>query len=168
MIVVQCEAGHMNGDLIACARYRISDMLKRNEDDEIAISTASVTHVVFIIQLPRKPENSTFVGFQGDPWVCYHLDELMLSDCNNFPMDSPSDLSISKLFYNGHFKFSIDDNVESREQNTNQCFRLYNCIQAAAAKLSDNDDGSRTIERITILGKLLAKEELMQYPLGMC
>lgn len=166
MVVVQCEAGHTSGDLIACARYRINDILKKQAEENE--TTDSVTHVLFIIQLPRKPESSTFVGFQGDPWVCYHLDELILSDHDNIPLDSPADLRISKLFYDGPFKSDIDasSSEESFGQNTNQCSRLYNCIQAAAAKLSDDDDRSRYIERITILGQLLAKEKLMECPLG--
>ena len=35
-----------------------------------------ITHVLFIINLPQQVANSSFVGFKGNPWVSYHIDDL--------------------------------------------------------------------------------------------
>ena len=35
-----------------------------------------VTHVLFVIHLPQLEVKSQFVGFQGDPWISVHIDDL--------------------------------------------------------------------------------------------
>ena len=75
LLVIQCDSGHINGDLIACARYRIYDervnALERNKLQ----GRSGVTHVLFIINLPHYVSGSSFVGFQGDPWISAHIDD---------------------------------------------------------------------------------------------
>lgn len=75
---MQCDSGHLHGDLIAYARYRIYD-LRTNRDKE------QITHVLFIIHLPQQVVGSSFVGFQGDPWISTHIDDLR----------QPSDIVVS-------------------------------------------------------------------------
>ena len=77
LIVIQCDAGHIYGDLIACARYRIYDERVKAQKKNKIQSRAGVTHVLLIINLPHHVSSSSFVGFQGDPWVSYHIDDLM-------------------------------------------------------------------------------------------
>ena len=60
-----------------------------------------ITHVVFIIHLPVQVANSTFVGFQGDPWVSCHIDQLRPSDKNAFTLEVAQGVSVSQLFYGG-------------------------------------------------------------------
>ena len=69
LVIIQCDSGHLNGDLIACARYRIYDLNAR-------IDEGLITHVLFIIHLPQQVASSSFVGFQGDPWISAHIDDL--------------------------------------------------------------------------------------------
>ena len=69
LVIIQCDSGHLNGDLIACARYRIYDLRTRADFGQI-------THVLFIIHLPHQVSSSSFVGFQGDPWISAHIDDL--------------------------------------------------------------------------------------------
>ena len=66
--MIQCDSGHINGDLIACARYRIYDLRAKADEDQ-------TTHVLFIIHLPRQI-SSSLVGFQGEPWISAHIDDL--------------------------------------------------------------------------------------------
>ena len=73
MLIVQCESGHQHIDLIACAQHCI-----HNEERQSSISK-NITHVVFIISLPRRRGGTKFMSFQGDTWDCYHMDSLMLS-----------------------------------------------------------------------------------------
>ena len=73
LLIIQCESGHKYTDLIACARYRVLD-----ERTQAPISEPrNITHVVFIISLPRRRGGTKFVGFQGGVWECYHMDSLM-------------------------------------------------------------------------------------------
>ncbi|XP_066291012.1 E3 ubiquitin-protein ligase RNF213-like isoform X3 [Branchiostoma lanceolatum] len=67
ILIVQCDSGHTNSNLIACARYCVQD-----EQTQVGNTTA---HLVFIVQLPRLP-GGCFVGFQGGKWTCAHIDDL--------------------------------------------------------------------------------------------
>jgi hypothetical protein len=73
ILLVQCEAGDINSDLIACSRYLIQ------EQRDLALNTGTTCgysrHLVFVIQLPRVA-SSCFVGFQGGAWEEVHIDEL--------------------------------------------------------------------------------------------
>ena len=81
VLLVQCEAGVTNSELIACSRYLIQekrDFALRN------YGTSDFTpiyrrHLVFVIQLPRV-SSSSFVGFQGGGWDEVHIDELRLAN----------------------------------------------------------------------------------------
>ena len=97
LLIIQCDSGHINGDLIACARYRIYD--KRANAVLNRSKSHHVTHVVFIIHLPVQVIQSTFVGFQGDPWVSCHIDELRPSDTNAITLELAQGTRISRLFY---------------------------------------------------------------------
>ena len=95
LLVIQCDSGHLNSDLIACARYRIYDKkteaTKRNEGE-------GCTHILFLIHLPRHVVGSKFVGFQGDPWISTHIDNLRASD-DAITLHEAMGVSISQLFY---------------------------------------------------------------------
>jgi hypothetical protein len=89
LIIIQCDSGHANGDLIACARNRIYDVRSEKERD---------THVVFVIHLPHQAASSSFVGFQGDPWTSVHIDDLRpTSDSTIMPYEAMG-TAISHLF----------------------------------------------------------------------
>jgi len=63
LVILQCDSGDMHSDLIACARYNIT-----NEHNQAALTddvSAGVVHVLFIVQLPRIA-GGCFVGFQVD------------------------------------------------------------------------------------------------------
>ena len=89
LLIVQCESGHKYIDLIACARDRVLDEKKAHDgqkandekeahDEEAQTSQfKTITHVVFIISLPRRRGGTKFVGFQGGAWECYHMDSLL-------------------------------------------------------------------------------------------
>lgn len=91
LVIIQCDSGQMTGDLIACARYRIYD-LKAKADREL------ITHVLFVIHLPRNIASSSFVGFQGDPWISFHIDDLRPSIQSFIPLGEAIKMSISELF----------------------------------------------------------------------
>ena len=74
--MVQCDSGHLNCDLIACARYRVCDEAIKAKSKNENQSRNDVTHILFVIRLPQQEVKSQFVGFQGDPWISVHIDDL--------------------------------------------------------------------------------------------
>lgn len=107
LIVIQCDSGHINSDLIACARYRIYDeRIKALEQHK-----ESITHVLFIINLPHELLDSSFVGFQGDPWISAHIDDLKpSSEATIQPQEAISE-PISRIFIGGYLSNDTKDNV---------------------------------------------------------
>ena len=97
LLIIQCDSGHINGDLIAYARYRIDDI--RTKALLSRSSGSHVAYVVFVIHLPVKVAHSTFVGFKGDPWVSCHIDELRPSDKKVITFGVIKGVTISQLFY---------------------------------------------------------------------
>ena len=90
--------GCIADDLIACARNRIYDLrakaARECEDDEVL-----GTHVLFVIYLPVQTLHSSLVGFQGDPWISAHIDEIRPTNDDTLTLDIAEGVSISKLFY---------------------------------------------------------------------
>ena len=72
LIIFECESGNENGNLISCCRYRLVDKLA--EADQ-----SSSTSFVLLIHLPKKCSKSNFVSFQEQPWLCYHVDDILPS-----------------------------------------------------------------------------------------
>ena len=111
IVVIQCDSGHMIGDLIACARYRIYDLKARADKDQI-------THVLFIIHLsvlPNQVTGSSFVGFQGNPWVSAHIDDLRPTADNLVATQQAIGVPISDLFH-GTYMPSYYNRLQSDEK----------------------------------------------------
>jgi len=58
LLILQCDSGDMHSDLIACARYNVT-----NEHNQTGLTDGGVVHVLLIVQLPRIA-GGCFVGFQ--------------------------------------------------------------------------------------------------------
>ena len=95
LLVIQCDSGHLNGDLIACARYRIYD---KRAETSLRNEREWCTHVLFIIHLPRQTAGSSFVGFQGEPWISTHIDDLRPTTGGTITLQEVMGVSISQLF----------------------------------------------------------------------
>jgi hypothetical protein len=67
LLIVQCDCGDQNADLIACARYTVQGELQQVRQDR----TADI-HVVFLIQLPGIA-GGCFTGFQVGIAYCLVL-----------------------------------------------------------------------------------------------
>ncbi len=98
LLVIQCDSGHLNGDLIACARYRVYDERVNALNKNKIQNRDGVTHVLFIINLPHQVSGSSFVGFQGDPWISAHIDDLRPTSSDTIEPLHAIETSISKLF----------------------------------------------------------------------
>jgi len=108
LLVIQCDSGHLNADLIACARYRIYD---KRAEASLQNEGEGYTHVLFIIHLPRQLLGSSFVGFQGDPWISAHIDDLRPTTHDMITLHEAMCMSISHLFYG-----KLTASKEGREQ----------------------------------------------------
>ena len=73
LLIFECESGHQNGNLITCCRYRLVDKLLNCE----YLHSASF---ILLIHLPKKCSESNFVSFQEQPWLCYHVDDILTSE----------------------------------------------------------------------------------------
>ncbi|XP_053396322.1 E3 ubiquitin-protein ligase rnf213-alpha-like [Mercenaria mercenaria] len=68
LLFVQCDAGDENDNLIAFARYCVTDQLEKMKDE-----LRAPVHVVLIIQLQR---GTSYTGFQCGLWHSVHIDDL--------------------------------------------------------------------------------------------
>lgn len=133
-----------------------------------SVSSEFCTHVLFVIHLPKQEVASSFVGFQGDPWVCTHIDSLLPSEDAPLLQEMLGH-SISELFYKpvdapsqtlhevgDDITSPTDDEVEhelteplvlteehphqiSRRQAQNYCVRLNHCIHAAVSRIENTE-----------------------------
>lgn len=171
-MILQCDSGHLYGELVACAKYRIMDECIKNRKRQ----TLAITNVLVIIHLPIQARLSSFVGFQGDSWISVHIDDLLPDDnlCGVSP-EQMAPISISKLFCVSSIHQSeppivmphvqLDGNMSIPAHQTRvpanlishqqQYWRLHKNIQAAVSRLYDDKGARRGLERILILEKLL-------------
>ena len=122
LVVVQCDSGHLNCDLIACARYRVCDEAIKMKAKNITCERNDVTHVLFVIRLPQQEVKSQFVGFQGDPWISVHIDDLRSTSEATMIPEQALITKISELFI-GEFEeldplsvASVDDSDMDTEK----------------------------------------------------
>ncbi|XP_072028883.1 E3 ubiquitin-protein ligase rnf213-alpha-like isoform X2 [Amphiura filiformis] len=89
ILVVQCEDGHRNSQLIACASYCIVDEIMRDKDQSSKIHPKPV-HVILVINLARMTKG--FVSYHGGPWEMVHIDDVKPPQANR-----PEIASLMKL-----------------------------------------------------------------------
>ncbi|XP_052062678.1 E3 ubiquitin-protein ligase rnf213-alpha-like isoform X2 [Mytilus californianus] len=173
LLIIQCDSGDQNNDLIACARNTLQDELQQIHDQALNV------HVVFLIQLPGIA-GSSFTGFQCGLWHSVHID-----DIHPPPLELPSiadmyGMSVSALLD------SKGDNLSLRERKPEDLERLQTaedidltdihleekiirrsfapkrqfnieyliekCIQPAVGNVKDSEsESSRAIERLTLI-----------------
>ena len=109
LLILQCDSGHLYGDLIACARYRIDDEREKVYRLREKSKYQGVTHVLLIVHLPRhtqsrQKKNFSFVGFQGGSWVSAHIDDIHVTSRSGITLNDAMSASISQLFYNMPFE----------------------------------------------------------------
>ena len=106
--------GYTTDDLIACARHRIYDM-RAKAARELTETEAVGTHVLFIVHLPVQTMQSSLVGFQGEPWISAHIDEIRPTNEGNITLDIAHGVSISKLFYGPLADETLTEFIETRQ-----------------------------------------------------
>ncbi len=164
-MIIQCDSGHLNSDLIACARYRVCDEAIRGNKKNIIhdgrdsgddnsgdsknnsrVTSIPITHVLFIIRLPQQEVKSQFVGFQGDPWISVHIGDLRPTSEATVIPEQAVNTFISELFI-GH-----REGIPLHPQHR----RLHGCVQAAVSLLKDSQR-DRAVLRIQKVMALIPK-----------
>ena len=158
LLIIQCDAGHLNIDLIACARHRIIDervsAQQTNNDNNQGVPLQA-THVVFIVQLPKQVGGTKFVGFQGAHWHSVHVDDLNPPKDLSFDLPNAFHHSMSEIF-GVYSAVNGDKNSPPAVLQIDASRRLRSLIQKAASRLQDNETNSRrTTERIELLLNLI-------------
>ena len=97
LLLVQCDDGEANFNLISCCRYLVDDTRRRTIED--IPSAVKPIHIIFIIQLPKIAGGCQhFVGFQGGKWQSAHIDELLESNEQLPQIEQLMNRSASDLF----------------------------------------------------------------------
>ena len=94
VLIVQCEAGYVNNDMIASARYLVQQIREEALSLRSNKEIYGQRHLLIIVQVPRVA-GGCFVGFQGGCWIEAHVDELRPDAYTNSP--SVGDLLNCKL-----------------------------------------------------------------------
>ncbi|XP_077980164.1 E3 ubiquitin-protein ligase rnf213-alpha-like [Glandiceps talaboti] len=113
LLLVQCDSGDENTNLIACSRYIVQDeraqAIKQNK------GLWQPAHVVFIIQLPRIA-GGCFDGLQGGKWLSVHIDELRPPHANLPKITALQNKPISLVFESDITKAKQPTQKEENEQ----------------------------------------------------
>ena len=130
-VLVQCSSGHLNKDLMSCARHKAVDILvnfkKEDHWKENYKKQKRKIHMIFIVSLPKTPGGSKFIAFQGGQWTCVHLDDLRSPEENALNFHIALGTQLSELFYPGREGIALHR-------------RLEKCMAAAVAQLPEASD----------------------------
>ena len=142
-ILVQCSSGHLNKDLISCARHKAIDELENfRQRDEWEVDYMRFNrriHIIFIVSLPKTPGGTRFAAFQGGKWLCVHLDDLRSPEANALTFMAAIHHPLSELFYPGCGDIALHQ-------------RLRNCVQAAVSEIPEaRDQPSRKVKLLNTL-----------------
>ena len=155
ILVVQCDSGDDNFNLIAGARHILMEE-RKNAPELLNLSTIKAVHIALVVQLPRIAGGChNFVGFQGGKWISTHIDELRPPERHTPSIEDLIDKPISKLFESAN-EGQPDKNDEAQMLAVKL---LRNCVQAAACRIDDESGSSeRSTQRIELLLQLLPED----------
>ena len=145
MLVIQCDSGDSNTDLIACARHRLVDERQK-------LTCQGTTHVVFIVQLPRVAGGTTFTSFQGGLWTSIHIDELMCPKGANKIVNVALTQPMHKLF-----EMLIEEDKDI-PQDYKVCTRVKDNVQLAVSKIISRQNYDKMEKLIDNLLKLILND----------
>ena len=155
ILIVQCDSGDDNFNLIAGARHILMEE-RTNAPELVGLSKIKPVHIALVVQLPRIAGGCrNLVGFQGGQWMSVHIDELRPPGRNTHSVDQLINKPISELFGDGNgTQLERNRHIQSLAVNL-----LRNCVEAAACRI-DNESGTpdRSTQRIELLLQLLPED----------
>ncbi|CAG2252471.1 RNF213 [Mytilus edulis] len=181
LLIIQCDSGDQNGDLIACARNTLQDELQ-----QIHHRVAHI-HVVLLIQLPGIA-GGCFTGFQCGLWHSVHIDDIhpapedipsvaemsgkSVSALLDVTKDRPEvdmeierdheDRDIETMETNEEIDL-MDIHIEEKAETKKQFkigYLIKKCIQPALGNVKDpKSDETRAVDRLKIILNWMQVEE---------
>ncbi|XP_060590373.1 uncharacterized protein LOC132745457 [Ruditapes philippinarum] len=149
LIVVQCDSGDKNTNLIACAKYAVI-----NECTKL-IYKAPVS-IIFIVQLTPM-ENKNFYSIQCGDWHSVHIDNLLTP---GIAMPSINDMQRNRMSVliaksiESRNNFSLDQNETPHEQDKCLNLRLLieRSLQRALSLVRDPEENKhRSTQRVSLI-----------------
>ncbi len=146
LVILQCDSGHLNGELIACARHRIYDLRAKADESQ-------TTHVLFIIHIPRQIPCS-LIGYQGEPWISAHVDDLKPSEEGMFELhEAIRGVQMSELFIGGKwnsnsipYSTQTSDNTSAAIQQRVEVNSLINTSHSIDLESKSSNHWAQTID----------------------
>lgn len=152
-MIIDCDSGHLHGNLISCARYRISDRHSK--------FAQSSTQILLLIHLPRRSYSHDFVSFQGEPWICCHIDEL-LPTCDYIRVHEAiaNQQPLSSIYVENLSSPATIASLGTKQTCSNLFRRIQKCIPSAAARLTSifSGDSHESIDPMVTLRKIFTGE----------
>ena len=148
ILLVQCDSGDDNFNLIADARHILLEE-RTNAPEMLNLPSVEAVHIVLVIQLPRIAGGCrNFVGFPGGKWMSCHIDELRPPGRHTPSIEQLIGRPISELFRSGS-----EDHMEGDDDMEALAMKLLrNCVQAAACRVdSETESAERSTHRIELL-----------------
>ena len=94
IVLIQCEDGYSNYDLISCAKFKILEILS-----ELKPNLNSNFYILFIVRLLSTRQDSSFSGYCGIAWDSVHIDELRPSHHSLLPsLEFIQNLTVADIF----------------------------------------------------------------------
>ena len=181
LLIVQCDAGDVNCNLIPCARHLLVEQRTTAEQDfaeSVGCDPSSFVHIAMIVQLPRLVGGcQSFAGFQGGQWISVHIDELHPPSGQIPAIEFMVDRSVSELFdvaptttrtndmeVEEQQEEVIDIEMEAVDLASSETILdkvdivslLRTCVQAAVARIDDESwRSSHSTRRIDVILSLL-------------
>eukprot|EP00118_Oscarella_pearsei_P024118 m.299185 g.299185 ORF g.299185 m.299185 type:complete len:1371 (+) comp40786_c0_seq51:168-4280(+) len=172
LLIVLCESGDVNGELVACARYLVQEQRDNAFHSQLEDEMKPIIrHVVFVIHLPRVA-GGCFMGFQGGAWTEVHIDDLK-------PANQSKQLSIMSVVGRNlsallGFSADGDPDVEDMDVEPEAVPRaaqenavlsvavlFRSCVHAATSRLDDpaESPADSVNKRLSILLRLIPEDE---------
>ena len=98
------------------------------------------THVLFVIHLPQQSVGSSFVGFQGDPWVSAHVDDLRRMDSDTVTLSEAMNKPISHLFISPDSECEVPHESEQTPMEIAKAMDEFEEMQVAETPHDANQD----------------------------
>ena len=157
LIIVQCDAGDVNCNLIPCARHLLVEQRIILKEDFIQLGNDDLTFadVVMIIQLPRLVGGcQAFAGVQVGQWLSVHIDELRPPTGQIPAIQCYVDRSVSDLFEVAKVEEQQEDATPNKFDTVSV---LRYCVQAAVARIDQESWRSlRSTRQLDLMLNLLS------------
>ncbi|XP_037626449.1 E3 ubiquitin-protein ligase rnf213-alpha-like isoform X1 [Sebastes umbrosus] len=120
-----------------------------SEINKWATTDNTKTFVYFVTKLPRIEGGTSYVGFQGGPWMSVHIDDLRRSKEFASDVHSLKNLRISELFEDPPEAMETEDHIGVPQNDDSTVWGdlfdvtnlMRSCVQSAVSMLRDAADG---------------------------